>query len=280
MGTERPKPSEGGLQRHFDDLIAAYLSDRDLEANVSGVARLARRAKRVGNNTVLTLCLVDLAHLHWRAGRLETALRYYREWPVGTNTGHAQRWLGLVRLYQALGRTKQSLRMAEKGLEWLRRHRSRTAPQWRAELQYEAGLAAHVLGDYGHAVQWLRRATAKLRRPFRLPQRDAALLLLEVCRLGAGRGSAARVRARAERCLHRAKRDPVAAAALALAAWHDGEPTQSAKWQEIALPWATGLVGRPFCHDGWQQAHAVLRQMRDASRRPRPAARPGLRRRA
>ncbi len=260
--TPGPDPSE--LSREFEALVVKPGRYCDVETSIASFRHLARRARAQGNQCVSALCETQLAHLHWSVGRPEAALRGLQRL-LRAEPSNMHAWLHVVKLHLALGRPRQALALAKRAMDMLDGGRKRHAEQqWRrAELQYEAALSAHLLGDVEGAITWLRLCTQKLPKGHPLASQQEALLLLDPLRIGAGKsGSIRRVELRAHRVLQRARRHPLAAAALAIVAHSQGDANAMAKWAEAADDRARPMIGSPFCHDDWQQTQAILRRTR------------------
>jgi tetratricopeptide (TPR) repeat protein len=253
------------LDRFFDKVMAKYIQTRDLDATIAALRELLVMARRRRDEHVIRLCLGQLTHFSWLGGRLDDALRVCRAL-VELDSSSMYGWVTGARLWRALGRPKQSIAWVTKALTRLRGVRRGVARQRHAELCFEAGLSAHLLGDYRAALIWLRKATTRLPKSLDIHDRNGALVLLEVCRMTKRKGSPRRVEALAKRSLERAKRDAAAAAVLAVAAWRSGDAETAKAWRDRALAWAAASLGVPFCHDNWQQAHAVLRLIPESAR--------------
>jgi tetratricopeptide (TPR) repeat protein len=174
-------------------------------------------------------------------------------------------WWYVIKLQRALGRPQQALALTKKGIAVLDGSSELTAMQrWRrAELQHEAALSAHLLGDIEEAIAWLKRCTRKLPKGWYLSSQQEALLLLDILSIDAGKGgSLRRTATRAQGILQRATRHPLAAAALAVVAYRQGDAEAMTKWVEVADRLARSMIGNPFCHDDWQQTQAILRRIR------------------
>ncbi len=259
-----PGPGPSELSREVEALVVKPGRYRDMETTIASFRHLVRRARAQGDEYVSALCETQLAHLHWTIGRPEAALRGFQRL-LRAQPSNMHAWLNVVKLHLALGRPKQALALAKRAMDVLDGGGERIAEQqWRrAELQYEAALSAHLLGDVEGTITWLELCTPKLPKGDPLASGHEALLLLDVLRLSTDKGGAVRrIAARAQRMLGRAKRYPLAAAALAVVAHKQGDADAMAKWAEAAEGRARAMIGSPFCHDDWQQTQAILRRIR------------------
>ncbi len=196
--------------------------------------------------------------MNWPVGR-ERALRLNRSlWRKNPEDLNAAR--RIARLLRAVGRPASSLRFAADVAARYRSARSRLLRAQRVELLKEAALSAHLLGRYTAAHQY---AEMCLREDVGhwLGDAEDLRLLIAAWRLLSDKGSAIEVGTEAKNVLTKARRHPLAAAALALVASHAGGRVAQREWSEKCREWTRSSLGHPFCHDNWQQAQAILRQV-------------------
>jgi len=242
-------------------ILLEFAKTRDPEATIARLLRAARLAQFRKEEHPLRSCLVQLVLLYRSVSRHESALRCCRRL-LRLDPSDVFGWLTAARSARALGRHRESLDFVKKGMELELAARRRYGAWLEAEMIFEAGVIARLLGDFQKTARCLRRF---LRYPHvivrDLPQKQKAQVLLEEAKFALGKGDVTGLARAAKAEFDVAKHSGIAAAAMALAAQARGDVSSAEEWRTKAVNWALASTRVSLAEHEWQLTFAILRRL-------------------